>query len=424
MKRILIFTSIMLTFIVACTKNEETIKGQFIKNNSDVIPLNEALLNLESVLTELYPDTKSGYTHRYTPSQILTLGGKQISIGTKSSDNDLIPDTLMYIVNFLEKGGFAVLSANRKLSTDIYCITENGRISSDDFAQAYNFLQIDDTTKYVDFSEESFDDIGSEIVPALMLSSMMTDIKYGKIKTSIETKTPSGTKYGPLLQTKWHQWKPFNKYTKDDKGRECPTGCVATACAQIMLYNRIPAAPTFKDTQCSWSDMEKVCSCTDLNGNYASAFAKEQVACFLYHIGLRKYCYIRYDPDGSNGYADGVKRTLKEYGYSNVDKAVGFGSKKQDLATKRIRAGYPVYLDGCRHLSSKGHAWVLDGEWGNYYHINWGWNGSWDGYYAKHNYFTVGNRDSQDVKDTLATDSDQVKSHNYDWTFRMVTYTK
>ena len=31
----------------------------------------------------------------------------------------------------------------------------------------------------------------------------------------------------------------------------------------------------------------------------------------------------------------------------------------------------------------KGHAWVIDGYKGDLYHINWGWHGDADGYYAK-----------------------------------------
>lgn len=48
----------------------------------------------------------------------------------------------------------------------------------------------------------------------------------------------------------------------------------------------------------------------------------------------------------SSAYADGAHRTFENYGYTDVDKHLGFGSKKQKIADKILRGGRPVYLDG------------------------------------------------------------------------------
>ena len=41
---------------------------------------------------------------------------------------------------------------------------------------------------------------------------------------------------GPLMQTTWGQWSPYNNFTPNG----APTGCVATAMAQIMRYHQSP----------------------------------------------------------------------------------------------------------------------------------------------------------------------------------------
>lgn len=226
---------------------------------------------------------------------------------------------------------------------------------------------------------------------------------------------------GVLLKTKWHQGYPFNKCTPYENGRQCPAGCVAIACAQIMQYCKKTADPVFNGVSCSWNTMETVCNSNDIYSNNATTEAKEQVASFLIHIGKKSLCYIRYHADGSGGYADGVVRTLKHYGYSSVRKTTGFGSKNQSKASEMLRKGLPVYLNGSDYHNGGGHAWVIDGEWNGHFHCNWGWNGKWDGYYAKHNYFPISSRAYLDNTDP-GTTSDDRKNDNYDWNFRLITY--
>ena len=416
MRKITTFLVAAILF-AACDKSTTDSAIPQPQANGSTIPLTEALSNLDNVLSKLDVDTKSGMTRSYSTASVL--GSRNFNL-TKAPGVD-IPDTLMYIVNFDDNQGFAVLAGDRRLGENVYCVTENGVISSSDFEEAFDYLHSDTPlTKSGETEEGDFVDIGQKFVPALMLSSMLADLKYGTqfVKDSLNTGDNGGVKGNILLKTKWGQLSPFNDLIIP---KDSPTGCVATACAQIMQYCKKPAYPVYNGVYCVWELMNTVCTSDDPNGYNATEVARNYVANFLYHIGGHDYCRISYGVNASSGYASGVVRTLKAYGYSNVTKHLGFGNKNQNRASSMINNGLPVYIDGVDwHHGKAGHAWVLDGDWNGYFHCNWGWYGAWDGYYAKHNYFPVNYREYIDVKDPGTTNS--IDERCYDWGFNIITY--
>lgn len=421
MKTKLVYLSILFVALISCAKEEGKVvvdNGQ----NSYTIPLSEALASLDKVMNglKMVSGTKS-FTSDGNYS-VESFGLNNVP-STKADNLDYeLPDTLMYLVNFASSdGGFAVLAGDSRLGESVYCVTENGEIGVENFAEAFDFLH-SSNTKAVEIDEDSFYDMGTGFVPALLLSSMLADLKYGPVVEEETTKATAVSTNSVLLETKWRQGAPFNTYTLDSSGNTCPAGCVAIACAQIMEYCQKPANPTFDGVSCSWADMATVYSYQHIDANHCTDSAKEQVARFLKHIGKKSLCYIRYAVGGSYGYADGVVRTLNNYNYSSVTKRSGFGSANQSRASSMLGNSRPVYLDGSDYHNGGGHAWVIDGEWNGYFHCNWGWAGKWDGFYAKHNYFPINSRAyyEQDV-DPGTTDS-SVSSKDYDWNFRMITY--
>lgn len=207
----------------------------------------------------------------------------------------------------------------------------------------------------------------------------------------------------------------FNKYTPNNYS----AGCVVIAVAQILLSTKNFTHTTSSGYICSSQTMKTVCHYSaPLDAGTESA--KNQAGQFVYALGNSSLlCNVSYGANGTSGTAAGAKRTLEAFLYNNVKKRTGFGSTNQSRATEQIRKGLPVYLDGCKSLSLSGHAWVLDGEWGNYYHVNWGWGGSMDGYYAK-GVFNTSKRAGIDSMDTVT--STVTETYNYTWVFRMVTY--
>ena len=208
----------------------------------------------------------------------------------------------------------------------------------------------------------------------------------------------------PMVTTRWNQGDPYNQ--------ECPmyfnlgrsiTGCVATAMAQVLYYQRsksvtevqadIPAYYTYTahatfgnlyvegipaGSPIDWDNM--------LNTYGSGATGKQKLAV----AQLMHYCGVAVEMDYTNsssgaqsykvaeafnkyfGYGNSAKYAYKENGYSD--------DAWDALLYKELAEGRPFYLSGSN--SEGGHAFVCDGYDGNgCFHINWGWGGSSDGFF-------------------------------------------
>lgn len=93
---------------------------------SHLVPLDEALRSLDQVLDQTDFRTRSSEAFRI--SEVFTYSGHQY--GTKSQSGESSP--LMYAVNF-EEGGFAILAADDRISSDVIALVGAGKIGVGDF---------------------------------------------------------------------------------------------------------------------------------------------------------------------------------------------------------------------------------------------------------------------------------------------------
>ena len=205
----------------------------------------------------------------------------------------------------------------------------------------------------------------------------------------------SGNMVPAMLTTRWNQSPYYNYYCPQG----CPAGCVATAVAQVMKYWNHPVRGTgyhfyntsygtlsaqFDTTYYDWAHMP----------NSISSSSTEQeihaVALLSYHVGVA--VEMNYEPDGSGaslvgyGYGASAQNALKSFfGYSNSLHGA-YRSEYTDgqwvqMLKDELDAGRPVLYAG--YDNSAGHAFVFDGyNSSNQFHVNWGWGGSYNGYYA------------------------------------------
>lgn len=391
----------------ACLSCEKTLSQSdaVIQAEYQTIPLGTAISSLNQFINIVNPGTKAIEENKY---RVDIFGGKLCN--TKSAGSISIPDTLFYLVDF-DEGGFAVLSANTKLSENIYAYTEAGCLSNDDFVEAFEHL----TSEAV--SESDTIEIGIGIVPEIILGSMLFDCEFGPYQDILE-ETKSGATpmipYGPYVKTKWNQRAPLNNLLNG-----CATGCSATATAQIIIANRASKSMTFNGKLCDWDTLESVFN-YKTPSDMGSTEAQNQAANFMKIIGDKSHCNISYGKDSSSGNAKGVKRALEAIGgYVDVDKHLGFGDKNQKIAKRVIKNGKPVYLRG--QGGGHAHGWILDGyvDVGSddFYHINWGWNGSCDGYYSCGNF----NTEKRNFTDNIDSGKSTI-ARNYVRYYRLVTY--
>lgn len=185
--------------------------------------------------------------------------------------------------------------------------------------------------------------------------------------------TPTVTQVGPLLQTTWAQGVGYNNFapymacSTTFNGRAW-AGCVAVAIAQVMNYYEYPSG-------FNWNAMPMP------GGRYDGNNA---VSHLIHDIGLN--VNMNYGCDVSLATANSAVIALHHYGYSDAQK-VDF----HFLQVKNILLYYgdPVILSGDN--GTEGHMWVAGGfyqmnpcpgqVWVQNFYMNWGWGGSYNGWY-------------------------------------------
>ncbi len=218
----------------------------------------------------------------------------------------------------------------------------------------------------------------------------------------------SVTAVAPLLSTTWNQTNPYNLLCPYDSTENvrCPTGCVATAMAQVMKYWNYPAqgsgshsytpeehpeygtqSANFGNTYYQWNNM------TNSYSSSSSTAAKNAVATLMYHCGVA--VEMSYGPDGSgaytvlpdyyiqHGYIDArtaMKNNFKYAGATGYSRSSCSTAAWLALLKADLDKGSPVIYSGSG--TNGGHCFVCDGyNSSDYFHFNWGWGGTSDGYF-------------------------------------------
>lgn len=209
----------------------------------------------------------------------------------------------------------------------------------------------------------------------------------------------------PLISTKWGQSTSNDNYdchaynyyiTETDNDcscsdKHCPTGCVATAMAQIMNYWKHPVYhPWYGPNQFDWCNMPN--SLISYNTNYEKE--RNAVAWLMRQCGLK--VNMNYCIDGecaSGAYISDAKDAFEDYFQYSSD--ADFQKKfwhNDNTWIGRIKNNlnheWPILYAGGNH------AFVCDGyRSDNTFHFNWGWNGNWNNTWLTINSLSFGIHD-------------------------------
>lgn len=231
--------------------------------------------------------------------------------------------------------------------------------------------------------------------------------RWNELRSNRFTKSMNGTA-GPLITTTWNQGWPYNQLCPahpEGPGGHTWAGCVAIAMAQILKYHSWPpvgydslyysyigvgpggtpipgyAGANFGGTTYNWQNMPS--SLSDTNSDLAT---------LIFHAGISVQSLYGTESTGaySGAAVDGYVKCFR-YAYSGIkyylNMIEGFSPSQWDsILHLELDSFRPVLYRGEILTSSGGHAFVCDGyDSTGFYHFNFGWGGSMDGYFPLSN---------------------------------------
>lgn len=215
-------------------------------------------------------------------------------------------------------------------------------------------------------------------------------------------KRAQGVVIEPLLVCTWSQGEPYYNQCPVYKNKRCVTGCIATAMAQVLYYWKYPdslpdlpsytsntygiTVPSLPSTDLHWDGM--------LDGYHRLYTAEQGDAVAV----LMRYCgqasSMDYGTNGSGSFIWNQMVGMQMFGYSMGARVMHRDEHSADdwnaMMLEDLSNHYPILYTG--QGEDGGHAFVIDGYDGHDYHINWGWEGAGNGYFAL-DAFIVGEND-------------------------------
>ena len=319
-----------------------------------------------------------------TPSQATSIArrflGRQASIGAKKAAEKLqlaytgrnaTGQNCLYVFNSISAQGYVIVAA-------------------DD--------QADEILGYSDHGSFSLTDMPDNMQS--WMAFYVDQISYLKRnhlkKPANATVTLYDTEVKPLLgNIQWNQDSPYNDQCPVyDISSRCATGCVATAMAQVMYYNRWPEqgvgthtyAPSilygktltadFANTRYDWDAM-----LPQYDAN-SSDEACDAVAQLMLHCGIS--VDMQYSSSSGATSLSVPQALINYFGY---DRGIAYRTRQNYSSTE----WQSVIIDELNHhrplialgqSSAGGHCFVFDGyDRNGLVHVNWGWGGMSNGYF-------------------------------------------
>ena len=205
--------------------------------------------------------------------------------------------------------------------------------------------------------------------------------------------TPQRPAIIPMVRTRWNQDNPYNYYCPKVGSRPTYTGCGATAVAQAMKYFNYPERGQ-GTVSYSWNGQNLtknlrriVFDWDNMLPDYGSArytdVQRDAVANLMMGVGYAMNMNYGTNASASSTTAPAYALvTWMGYAPSTAHYNRDWFSydEWEEMVYASLADGSPVPYTG--QGDGGGHAFVVDGYDGRgYFHVNWGWGGSSDGYF-------------------------------------------
>lgn len=356
--------------------------------------------NAEVVSVDVARQVALGFAAR-SFNQPGSRAGRQVTpLARRIQKEETIGETqspYFHVFNFENEGGFVIVSAEQK-EHPILAYSDKGSFKLEN--APYGIVSWVETTK------ESIDNIregkfDTEKKAYAEWGMVAKDYKIAQLAKLMPPEDPGCQEYsntytkGPLMNTTWGQGCGYNDLCPaNTSGWRCghfPTGCVATAMAQVMRYWQTPSSY-------NWASMP----------NNAGSY---EVARLMRDAGSA--VGMSYGDNGSGANHANIPGAMTgTFGFSSAQN-ISYGLSSYSTVQSQLNYNWPVILSGYNTKNTSwfglvveyqdGHEWVCDGYmtydvfWCNpdgtgggagylYFHMNWGWDGTANGWYGFDNW--------------------------------------
>ena len=293
------------------------------------------------------------------------------SVKTIESINTKYDITGIYIVT-LNPVGFIIISGNRK-SIPILGFSFNNNIKLSDLPIQLRSI-IDSYILGIEYL------IDNNIPLDIDNNQLFEDYLNGNF-----THPGSSRNVNPLITANWNQGGEWNNFCPNNS----VVGCVAVAMAQVMNYWEYPIEGSGYSQYYDQNHGIIAVNFEEHNYDFSNMpddYATEDSQLLLYHSGVAVQMNYSQWGSGASVCWEGpsAQAALDEnFSYNNdiiCEVKINYTNNEwEELIKNQLDRGWPIIYRG--YSGDSGHAWNMDGYEDNYYHCNWGWGGSSNGYF-------------------------------------------
>lgn len=461
----ILVTLALVTIFYSCNKQADIATPQ-ISLQSYTIPLDEAI---ESLNLYLQSETKSKANdgcrriesvHTINAESLKTKSGKPL-IDTPDCHE------LLYLVNFADGRGSAILSADSRIKGDVIAVTDSGTIDENSFYPRPSTRYIDPVTEidtlgynneygdwYVgNYYEQEQNMQESNLVVDLCLKYAANEVRGGINPPigEIGGEDPYTPLYDVVTQTshsyssphctynllgEMYNWTqsnpPYNNLVYTIWGRH-HVGCVNIALGKILAYNEYPTYLSYNNQPINWYAIKN-----DINNTGAASVAA--LLALLFHstgsVAL---------PNGTFNLPILAAAFLTQQGYNNVS----YTDYSESIIINKLNNDCPILIssvptaNGIDFNVFHSHAWNIDNyrfrttttvryyylnnvldhtttetETNTMFHCAWGWGGEDDGYFLSNVFDLTTYNWYPDYASVV------LKDYNYNHYLKIITYDK
>ena len=344
--------------------------------------------------------------------------------GTETAD-----DTLLYVVNFGDGEGYAVMSTDASLGGDnLIALAESGSITIEDIvnpdtAKRDNpFLYMPGIRPMSDGPSTGLTNPGGGGGLGWGQPGGMGNMGYIAVQKYGPWEEYS--EYGPYTNVRYHQGAPYNNLCPK-KDKDGPAGCASIALLTLFSCNENPSI--IGGISGDWELLKH--PNMDSSTHFMSVIPQ-----WVRRLG--EDCNTKYRADYAYAFSADIIDALHKYSYNAQRENKPGLEKVRDC----IMQGKALMCGGIPNgLLFKGHYWVLDGymlqrretwiqidgkktsvkyEYRELIHCNWGWGGTSNGYYK---YREFNPKDDCIIKDAGVELREESREHG-DWHFWVYFY--